>query len=138
MSGLIWERSFWVFFWVTCVLGGGAAVLTGRACALTWRQYSHLAIYMIMLAGAVRFFHYALFGGSFFFRIVDRAFIPSIGFYYYLVDLLVLLVLAWVGFRATRAGQMPTQYTWLYGSAGPLGWRRRPAAEGAADGPKTP
>jgi hypothetical protein len=138
MAGLIWEGSFWVFFWVTCILGGGAAVLTGRASALTWRQYSHLALYMVILGVAVRFFHYALFDGSFFFRVVDRTFIPTVGIYYYVVDLIVLLALAWIGFRATRSRQIPTQYGWLYERAGPIAWRRRGTTETPADRPETP
>ena len=33
------ERSLWVFFLATVLLGGGAAWLTGRAIALLWRPW---------------------------------------------------------------------------------------------------
>ncbi len=113
--GIIWENSFSVFFMLTGVLGGGAAWLTGRAVAITWRRISHLGVYMIVLAGAVRFFHYALFDGT------------LISVHYFLVDFAVLTALAGLGFRVTRARQMPAQYTWIYESAGPLWWRPRTA-----------
>ena len=54
------ESIFQVLF-VTLVLGGGCAVLAGRAIALTWRSIGIAVIAMIPLGMAVRFVHFALF-----------------------------------------------------------------------------
>jgi hypothetical protein len=113
--GILWETSFGVFLLVTVFLGGGAAYMAGRATALTWRQVSHLGTYSLLLAAATRFMHYALFGGT------------LLSPHYFIVDLVVLLLLAGLGFRLTRARQMAGQYGWLYERTGPLTWRERPA-----------
>jgi hypothetical protein len=115
MRALIYEEgSFGVFLLVTVALGGGAAWLSGRAIASTWRPWWQIVAYMLILGGAVRFFHYALFGGT------------LLSLHYYLVDTAVCLVLGGLGFRSARTGQMVTQYSWLYGQGGPMRWRRRP------------
>src|SRR5579875_1530449 len=64
MHGLAYEGSFGVFLLVTIVLGGGAAALTGRAVASTWRPRWQILVYTLILAAVVRFFHHALFGGT--------------------------------------------------------------------------
>ncbi|MEQ8696823.1 MAG: hypothetical protein RLT05_09735 [Bauldia litoralis] len=111
--GGIWEVSLGDFLLVTLFLGGGAAYLTGRAVASTWRPYRSLVIYIVLLTAAVRFIHYALFGGT------------LISLQFYAVDLVILLVLGSLGFRITRAGQMTTQYGWIFQRSGPLSWRSR-------------
>ena len=64
-QGLFYEEgSFGVFLLVTVILGGGAAALAGRAIALTWRPWWQIVAYMLILGGAVRFIHFALFGGT--------------------------------------------------------------------------
>ena len=127
--GILWEeQNVGVFLLVTMALGGGAAYLTGRAVALTWRPMQSVVRYMAILAAAVRFFHYSLFGGSFFFYFDNGSLRPGIGFYYYVIDFVILLAFAAVGYRITRAGQMATQYPWLYSRMGPLSWRRRAEA----------
>ena len=110
---LIWEVTFWEFFLVTVILAGGAAYLTGRAVAKTWRTDITLLIYMVLLAAATRFIHFALFDGT------------LLSSYYYVVDLLVLIVIAMVGKRITRAGQMASQYGFVYERSGPLTWARK-------------
>jgi hypothetical protein len=105
------EDSFGVFLLVSVLMGGGAAYLSGRAIAGTWRPLWHVVMYMLVLGGAVRFMHFALFGGT------------LLSFHYYLVDTLICLGFGWLGFRATRAGQMATQYVWLYARSGWLKWR---------------
>src|ERR1700735_1708018 len=50
------------FVLITLVLGGAGAWATGRAVAKTWRPLATLAPYMVFLAAAVRFLHYALYG----------------------------------------------------------------------------
>ena len=67
----------------------------------------------LLLAAAVRFFHYALFDGE----------LSSP--YYYLVTYVDLVATAYLGFRAMRTTQMVTQYRWLYERTSPLTWRDR-------------
>jgi hypothetical protein len=112
--GVIWETGFGTFLLVTVVLGGSAAYLTGRAVALTWRPALQLAAYTVGLAFAVRFIHYALFHGT------------LLSLQYGIVDFVVLLAIGSLGFRATRARQMSSQYSWLYESPTPVSWRQRP------------
>jgi hypothetical protein len=50
------------------------------------------------------------------------------------VDTAFCLLFGFLGFRATRARQMATQYRWIYGSRGLLGWRRQRAAEASESG----
>ena len=114
MSGLIYEeQSFGTFLLITVFLGGGAAWLSGRAIAMTWRPYLQLVAYVFLLAAVARFLHFALFEGT------------LLSLHYYLVDLLVLQVAGWLGYRLKRVKQMVTQYPWMYERAGPFGWRPR-------------
>jgi hypothetical protein len=98
---------------ITGLLGGGAAWLAGRAIALTWRPFWHVIGYMLLLGFAVRFAHFALGSGT----LVS---LPS-----YLTDTLFLCAVGALGWRATRARQMVSQYPWLYQRAGLLTWRPR-------------
>jgi hypothetical protein len=107
------ERSLGVFLFVSVAMGGGAAWLAGRAIAATWRPLWHIAGYMLILAFAVRFIHYALFGGKF------------LSLHYYLVDLAVCLIAGYLGFRLMRVSQMVTRYNWINERASVFGWRRR-------------
>ena len=114
MSGLLYEEeSLGIFLLVTVVLGGGAAALAGRAVALTWRPWWQVVIYMLMLGAAVRFIHFALFGGTF------------LSVRYYAVDSLVCIALGFAGFQAARARRMVAQYPWINDPNGPLRWRRK-------------
>jgi len=107
------EGSFWIFVLVTIILGGGAAWLSGRAVAGTWRPAWQVFVYCLILGCAVRFIHYSLFGGT------------LLSGHYYLVDTAVLMVFGFLGFRAARVSQMVTHYRWINEPAGPLRWRRR-------------
>lgn len=107
------EDSFGVFVLVTIILGGGAAWLTGRAVAGTWRPAWQVFVYCLILGCVVRFIHYALFGGT------------LISAHYYLVDTAVLMAFGFLGFRAARVSQMVTHYRWINEADGPLRWRRR-------------
>jgi hypothetical protein len=108
------EDSFGVFVLVTVILGGGAAALSGRAIATTWRPWGQVVAYSFILGAAVRFFHFALFGGT------------LLSAHYYLVDSAVGLAFGLLGFRAARAAQMVTQYRWINVPDGPLRWRKKP------------
>jgi hypothetical protein len=97
---------------VTLAMGGAAAYLSGRAIAQTWRPFWHVPLYMLALSAVVRFCHFALF---------DEPFLslPS-----YIVDFACAFAAAALGYRMVRAQQMRIQYSWLFRSSGPLGWRR--------------
>ena len=114
MQGILYEEpSFWLFVLVTVLMGGWAAWMTGRAMAITWQSYLLCVVYLLLLAGAVRFIHYALFEGT------------LLSLHYYLVDAAVLLIIGSIGFRRTRAWQMARQYPWLFERIGPLTWREK-------------
>lgn len=114
--GIFWEEgNFWTFVFVSWILGGGAAFLSGRAVASTWKPYWHAAAYMVLLGGVVRFFHFALFGGT------------LLQPWYYLVDFTILIALSALGYRMMRTTQMVTQYRWLYKRTSPLSWMQREA-----------
>lgn len=107
------EQSFGVFVLVTIILGGGAATLAGRAVAATWRPWWQVVAYGFILAGAVRFIHFSLYGGTF------------LSLHYYLVDAAFCLAFGFLGFRAARASRMISQYRWLNEPAGLMRWRRK-------------
>jgi hypothetical protein len=111
--GLLWEKSATGFLILTCLLGGGAAWTSGRALARAWRPYWKLLVYMLLLGGAVRFFHWALLEETLF------------SLWFYVADTLVLVVLASLGFRTTRASQIVTLYPWLYRRTSPFTWTTR-------------
>ena len=114
MQGYLHEEvHFGVFVLVTLLLGGGAAWLTGRAIAATWRPWWQLVGYMLILGMTVRFLHFALFGGT------------LLSPYYYLVDTSICFILSLFGYAVTRTGQMVTQYHWLTQRTGLLSWKRR-------------
>ena len=118
---MIWEISLFKFIFATVILGGGTAWLTGRATALTWSSWLRLVVYLLLLTLALRFIHFSLASGTFLLPFSTF----STGFYYYLVDFIVLTAFAAFGRRMTRAAQMATQYGFLYDRTGPLGWRLR-------------
>jgi hypothetical protein len=107
------NNGIWVFLLVTCILGGAAGYLSGRAVAQTWRPYWQVPLYMLGIALGVRFMHYALFQG------------PMLSAPSLVVDYLVTVVAASIGYRVVRAGQIGGQYGWLFERAGPFGWRRK-------------
>ena len=116
MQGLIYAdepHAVWIFIGLTIVLGGGLAMATGRGIAQTWRPYFMVALYMLPLALAVRFLHFALFE--------ERL----LSFQYFLVAYAVVLAAATIGFRAMRAEQMSKQYPWLHERANYLAWRAK-------------
>ena len=117
MNGILYEEDYiGLFLLVTIVMGGGAAWLAGRAIASTWRPWWHVAFYMLILGGAVRFIHFALFEGT------------LLSAQFYAVDTLVCLIFGFLGFRATRVAQMTTQYSWINARAGFLRWARHTEA----------
>jgi hypothetical protein len=115
IAALLYEdESLGIFLLVTVALGGGAALLAGRAIAATWRPWWQVVVYMLVLGAAVRFIHFALFGGT------------LLSPHYYAVDGAVCLAAGLLGFRIARVGQMVRQYRWINVPDGPLRWRRKP------------
>ena len=104
MGSWIWEVTAVEFFVVTICLAGGAAWMTGRAMANVWGSNAMLVFYMVILAAATRFIHFALFDGS------------LLAGYYFVIDLIVILAFAFSGKAYTRARQMQSQYAFRSGS----------------------
>jgi hypothetical protein len=119
MGSLYETETFLQVLFVTGILGGAAAWATGHALAETWRSFWQLAGYVLLLGGAVRFVHFALFDG-------DLLSVPS-----YLADMLYLMSIGGLSWRMTHARRMVTQYRWLYERTGPLTWRERAAGADA-------
>lgn len=113
------------FLVVTVLLGCGCAFMTGQAVAATWRPLWQAVAYALLLGAADRFLHFALFDGE----------LLNIGGY--LVDTLILEIVAVAAFLATRAHKMVTQYPWLYVRLGLFGWRSRPAPMAQEAEPRT-
>jgi len=99
-TALGYTGSLGVFAVLTVMLGGAAAYVTGMAIAETWKPKWQLYWYTVLLAAAVRFFHYALF---------EEKLLSLTGF---LASLAVLMALALIGHHQARARQMREQYGW--------------------------
>jgi hypothetical protein len=112
---LLSDDSLRVFLVLTVIIGGGAAFLSGKGLARSWKPFWRVFLHMALLAAAIRFFHFALFDGA------------LLSVYYYLVTYAVLLAAACLGFQMMRTTQMVTQYRWLYERTSPLTWRDRHA-----------
>lgn len=113
LRGYLWELGFADFLIVTLILGGGAAFMTGRAIAASWEPWWHAGLWMVPLAGAVRFIHFVLFHGT------------LLSLRFYLVDLVVLLLFSALGYRISRTSHMTEQYPWMVTRQGRLSWRAR-------------
>lgn len=114
MQGILYEEaSVWQFLFITLILGGWAAWTTGKACADTWRPPLVLVVYILFLGVGVRFIHHALFEGTMF------------SAQYYVVDTVILMVMAFLGYRITRTNQMVSQYYWLYERVNAFTWKPR-------------
>jgi len=106
-------RSLLLFLFVTVGLGGGAAMLAGRAIAATWRPWWDVVKYMLLLAVAVRFVQFSVYQSQF------------LSLSAYLVDAVVCLIAGLLSFRLKRVQQMVTSYGWINRRAGLLNWHRR-------------
>jgi phosphoglycerol transferase MdoB-like AlkP superfamily enzyme len=113
MRGILHEQaSILPFIVITVLLGGLAAWQMGRSIASTWRPLAIVPIYAFLLMVADRFLHFALFDGT------------LLSLHYAVVDFLVILLAAVVGWRMQRADQMSTQYSFAFKKAGPVAWKR--------------
>jgi hypothetical protein len=109
--GILYEHNIADFIIVTLFLGGGGAYQTGRAVALSWEPFARALLWMIPLACAVRFIHFAIFKGT------------LLSPWFYIVDLVVLLIFAALGHRLTRARQTAERYAWRVAADGAWSWR---------------
>ena len=105
------ESGLFTVILLTLLMGGLAAYASGKAIAQTWRPFWHVPLYMLIVAAAVRFCHFALFEEELF------------SLSSYMIDFAVALAAASLGYRLVRARQMAVQYGWLFRRRGPLGWR---------------
>lgn len=102
-----------VFIGLTLVLFGGAAFLMGQALADTWRPAWQNFAYGLLLGVANRLVSNFLFAH-------DMLSVSG-----YLIQTAVLMAIAFVAYRATRARKMVLQYPWLYERHGLFGWRQK-------------
>ena len=99
MGGILYaEGGLLSFLILTVVIGGGMAYAAGGAVADGWKSMAHLVFYTFLLTLADRFLHYALFEG-------ELLSVPR-----FVVDFLILLAFAWLGYSLRRASQMKRQY----------------------------
>lgn len=97
-------------FMLLCML---AAWQIGKSVASDWKELSTMVVYTLLLGCGARFLHFALYQAQFI--------SPS----RYIVDTLVLLIVAYIGYRFTRTNMMTRQYHWLYEKASPISWKDR-------------
>jgi uncharacterized membrane protein YhaH (DUF805 family) len=95
----------WVFLLVTVIMGGCTAYVSGKAIAETWRPAWHAIAYALIIGLAARFIHFALF---------EEVMLSGRN---YLIDCIVLIAAAAVGYLVTRRRQMLAQYGSLQDSA---------------------
>lgn len=110
---LVVENTLLLYLILTCLLGGGAAFMMGRALATGWRPIWHLVLTTMIMGLALRFLHFALFEGT------------LLSLHYYITDTASLLVLSALGYLHMRTRQMVTSYRWLYKRTSPLTWTTR-------------
>lgn len=114
MQGILYEEaSFLTFLFITVGLGGLGGWMTGRASARTWKPYATLAFYLLLVAAAVRFIHFSIFGGT------------LLSAHYYIADAVVIFIIGFLGYEYTRTRMMVRQYYWLYRQTGWIGYRAK-------------
>ncbi len=102
-----------LFAGLTVCLFGLCAWLMGQALANTWRPAWQNVVYGLMLGVGDRFLAFALFG------------YPPLSVAGYVVNTAVLIAIALLAYRLTRAHKMVSQYPWLDEKTGPLTWRQK-------------
>lgn len=92
------SRGVLIFLGLSVILGGAASYSAGRALAMRWRPLWQGAAAALLIAAAVRFLHYALFGE------------PLLSLPCYGLDFAAALAFIVGGFKLTRRRQMKQQY----------------------------
>jgi hypothetical protein len=106
--------SFGVFVGLTVVIMGGAAIMTGRALADGWKPPWQVVFACFGVTLADRFLVYALFGGEL---------LSLSGF---VIDFIVITVMALVAHRLTVVHKMVAQYPWRYQRESLWTYREKP------------
>ena len=116
MQGLFFESdgsSRDVIRFIVLLIGFWTAWRAGRAAAEGWSDYPIVVVYALLLGVMMRFLHYALFAG------------PFISPFYYVIDVVLLLIFASIGFRMKRTNQMVNNYYWLYEKTSAFSWKKK-------------
>jgi hypothetical protein len=104
-----------VFIGLTLILAGGAAIMTGRAIADSWKPAWLVVAAAFGLALADRFLIYALFSGE------------LLSLWGLVLHFAILACLGLLSWRITRVGRMVTQYPWRYERSSLFAWREKAA-----------
>lgn len=99
--------------YVFLTLCAAAAWMAGRSIAKDWKPLWNLLAGILLLGAGARFLHFALYQA------------PFISGTRYLFDTLLFGVVAYLGWRYTRTGQMVRQYYWMYERSSPFSWRAK-------------
>lgn len=105
MQGLFFETDSGVRYilrGIVVALGFWTAWRTGKSVADGWDNYPRVVIYTLLLGVVLRFLHHALFAG------------PMLSGFYYVMDVVMLLIVSSASFRIRRTSQMVNNYYWLY------------------------
>jgi hypothetical protein len=114
MRGVLWADVDYglLSFIILTVLGGSAAWAIGAAFAKSWTQLWLIIPAAAVLSAAVRFLHFSLFQEE------------LLSVHFYIVIFIITLVVCLISYKAARAKQMATQYSWAFVQSG-LSWRER-------------
>ncbi|WP_105383403.1 DUF6867 family protein [Neorhizobium alkalisoli] len=116
MQGLFFESDTGVRYllrFLVLVIGFWTAWRAGKAAAEGWNNYLTVLVYTLLLGVVMRFLHFALFQG------------PFISAFYYILDVVILLVFSSAGFRIRRTRQMVQNYYWLYEPTSAFSWKKK-------------
>ena len=116
MQGLFFETDTgvrYVLRTLVLLIGFWTGWRTGKAVAEGWDNYPTVIVYTLLLAIVMRFLHYALFQG------------PFISPFFYVIDVVLLLVFSTIGFRVFRTRQMVNNYYWLYERTSAFSWKKK-------------
>lgn len=116
MQGLFFEQDTGVRYFIrllVVLIGFWTAWRAGKAAAEGWSDYSRVIVYTLLLALVMRFLHHALFDG------------PMLSAFYYVIDVVLLLIVATAGYRYRRTNQMVNNYYWLYDRTSAFSWKKK-------------
>ncbi|PZM14026.1 DUF6867 family protein [Rhizobium tubonense] len=116
MQGLFFETDTGVRYFIrflVVLIGFWTAWRAGKAAADGWSSYPRVVVYTLLLALVMRFLHHALFDG------------PMLSAFYYVIDFVLLLIVATAGYRYRRTNQMVNNYYWLYERASVFSWKKK-------------
>jgi CDP-diglyceride synthetase len=116
MQGLFFETDSGVKYilrGLVLLIGFWTAWRAGKAVAENWQEYPVAVVYTLLLGFVMRFLHFSLFNG------------PFISPFYYVIDVVLLLVFSTIGFRMRRTAQMTEKYYWLYAKTSAFSWKKR-------------